>query len=207
MAKVLVAAGSEVNVGDPIMVVVEDEADVSAFKDFKADGANTSPAQASVPEPEPAQAPVTAPSPAPPTAPSPAPPTTQKPSLPTAEQPASLTSGGRVMASPRARMLAAELGYALSAIAGSGPGGRVVAADVQSHTPLPSGAPSEDESKVVAPPGDGSLDFAVNPTSASIAARLTYSAQTAPVSDYTIYALRHVCACAAALLLDHGVCS
>ena len=46
------------------------------------------------------------------------------------EQP---TSGqdGRILSSPNARRVAAELGVAIAAVAGSGPGGRIVAADVQ----------------------------------------------------------------------------
>jgi len=40
-------------------------------------------------------------------------------------------SGGRVKASPVARRLAGELGVDLSALAGSGPGGRIVKADVE----------------------------------------------------------------------------
>ena len=46
------------------------------------------------------------------------------------EQP---TSGqdGRILSSPNARRVAAELGVDIAAVAGSGPGGRIVAADVQ----------------------------------------------------------------------------
>lgn len=196
VAKVLVAAGSEVNVGDPIMVVVEDEDDVSAFKDFKADSAKTATTQAPAPSPDPA----------------PAPPAAVNRSLPAAEQPASPANSGRVVASPRARMLARERGYDLSVIAGSVPGGRVVAAHVISHSPSPP-PPSGDqgvgkEDAIRVPPSEvGTLDIRVKPESASIAARLTYSVQTAPVSRRTSYALRSVCACAAALLLDHGICS
>lgn len=44
---------------------------------------------------------------------------------------ASTESGGRVKASPLARKVAAELGVDLSSVSGSGPGGRVVEADVR----------------------------------------------------------------------------
>lgn len=40
--------------------------------------------------------------------------------------------GGRILSSPNARRVAAELGVDIAAVAGSGPGGRVVSEDVQS---------------------------------------------------------------------------
>ncbi len=55
VAKILVEAGSgEINVGVPIMVTVEDEEDVAAFKDFVPEVEEAAPAAA---EPEPAAAP------------------------------------------------------------------------------------------------------------------------------------------------------
>lgn len=46
------------------------------------------------------------------------------------EAPAART-GGKVLASPKARMFAKKMGVNLSAVRGSGPGGRIVAADVE----------------------------------------------------------------------------
>jgi pyruvate dehydrogenase E2 component (dihydrolipoamide acetyltransferase) len=40
-------------------------------------------------------------------------------------------AGGRIVASPYAKKLAAEAGVSLEGLAGSGPGGRIVAEDVQ----------------------------------------------------------------------------
>merc|ERR1719473_2611295 len=61
LAKILApAGGGEVKVGDPIMVVCEDLADVAAFADFKVEAA-----AAAAPAPTPAPAPVAAPAPAP----------------------------------------------------------------------------------------------------------------------------------------------
>jgi pyruvate dehydrogenase E2 component (dihydrolipoamide acetyltransferase) len=48
--------------------------------------------------------------------------------------------GGRVRASPVARKMAAELGIELGTIAGSGPGGRIVKADVEAAMAAPAGA-------------------------------------------------------------------
>lgn len=50
--------------------------------------------------------------------------------------------GGRILSSPNARRVAAELGVDLAAVAGSGPGGRIVSEDVQSFAEtLPAPAP------------------------------------------------------------------
>ncbi len=53
---------------------------------------------------------------------------TATPSPPVSHQPA---PGGRIKASPLARRIARETGVELSALSGSGPGGRIVRADVQ----------------------------------------------------------------------------
>ncbi len=52
-------------------------------------------------------------------------------------------SDGRVIASPLARKLAANAGYSLSEITGSGPGGRIIKADVDSFTPVPAATAKE----------------------------------------------------------------
>ena len=51
--------------------------------------------------------------------------------------------GGRILSSPNARRVAAELGVDIAAVAGSGPGGRIVSEDVQSFAEArPAPAPS-----------------------------------------------------------------
>ena len=76
-------------------------------------------------------------------------------------------AGGRIKASPVARRMAAESGIALAGLAGSGPGGRIVKADVEAAlaagapgvapTPAPAPAPSAAEpvppAPVPPPPG------------------------------------------------------
>ncbi|MYG98926.1 MAG: 2-oxo acid dehydrogenase subunit E2 [Acidimicrobiaceae bacterium] len=42
-------------------------------------------------------------------------------------------AGGRILSSPNARRVAAELGIDIAAVSGSGPGGRIVSEDVQRH--------------------------------------------------------------------------
>ena len=95
------------------------------------------------------------------------------------------SSGEAPRATPLARRLARQAGLALAAIAGSGPRGRIVAADVRGavdHNPAPA-APAPASSgdglqKLYAP---GSYDvIPVDGMRRTIAARLTESKQTVP---------------------------
>ncbi len=78
---------------------------------------------------------------------------------------------GKISASPKARRLAAERGLALAEIAGSGPGGAVLAADVLSALPVAgtvaksSPALSEPEMKATQP---GAPGFSASPQEASL---------------------------------------
>ena len=63
---------------------------------------------------------------------------------------AAMTNGGRIKASPVARRVARELGIDLAAVQGTGPGGRIVKADVESAepgqaAPQPEAAPQPQE--------------------------------------------------------------
>ena len=58
-----------------------------------------------------------------------------RPSAHAASTPTASASGARVKASPLAKKVAKEKGVELSALSGSGPGGRIVAKDVQSAQP------------------------------------------------------------------------
>lgn len=97
VAKVLADQGVEVKVGDPILVLVEDAADVPAFKDFEVSAASApaAPVQeapAAPPEPAPVPAPVPAPAPVAATQADPAPaPAPVAPTPHAATQPASAT--------------------------------------------------------------------------------------------------------------------
>ncbi len=112
IAKIVVPEGTdEVKVGTVIALIAGEGEDVSA--------ASSAPASAPAPATLPAPAPATAaspPAPAPAPAPSPA--------------PAPAAAGDRVKASPLARRLAGQQGIDLAGLAGSGPGGRIVKADV-----------------------------------------------------------------------------
>jgi pyruvate dehydrogenase E2 component (dihydrolipoamide acetyltransferase) len=123
IAKILVPEGSdEVKVGTVIALIAGEGEDVSAASAAHASAPPPPPAAAKDPiardgggtgAGEPAkEAPAPAPAPAP-----------ASPAAPPAE-------GGRVKASPLARRLAEQQGIDLAALQGSGPGGRIVKADV-----------------------------------------------------------------------------
>jgi len=100
-------------------------------------------------------------------------------------------AGGRVLASPLARRMADDAGIPLSAIAGSGPNGRVIRADIENYKP-PAAAPAPAKAgKTEGPvqrPLYGSLapiaptqDIALNMMRKTIGKRLLESTQSMPV--------------------------
>ena len=122
LGAVLLPAGSSAPVGDTIGLVVETEAEL---QELQAKGA---------PAAVPASAPVAA---AP--APRASAPVAAAVVIPAAAAPAG--DGNRVVASPRARKLAQQLGVRLDGLQGSGPHGRLVAADVEKAAGRPSTSP------------------------------------------------------------------
>ena len=132
LRKILIGEGTAAPVGDVIAVIAEADEDIEALI---GDAAAAAPAAVSA-APAAAEADAAAPAAPAPSgngAPAPAP---------------APVSGGRVKASPVARKLAAEHGLDLTAIAGSGPGGRVVKRDVEEaaksgvSVPAPAAAPA-----------------------------------------------------------------
>ncbi|MCK0197665.1 pyruvate dehydrogenase complex dihydrolipoamide acetyltransferase [Ancylobacter sp. 6x-1] len=124
LAKILVPEGTQdVPVNQLIAVLAADGEDVSAA----ASGAGSAP-KAEAPKEAPK---AEAPKPEVPKAEAPAP----APAAPAAPAAAATAGGNRVFASPLARRLAKEKGIDVAAVKGSGPKGRVVAADVASAKP------------------------------------------------------------------------
>ena len=115
LAAVLMPAGSTAPVGETIGLIVETEAEIA---DAQAKAPSAAPV-ASAPAPTPAPAAVQAPAPTP--APTPAP----------VAAAAAPVANGRVVASPRAKKLASQMGVDLSTVRGSGPHGRIQAEDVE----------------------------------------------------------------------------
>jgi pyruvate dehydrogenase E2 component (dihydrolipoamide acetyltransferase) len=173
VAKLLVPAGQEVPVNTPVMVLVADKALVPAFADFTLDAAAVAaPAEVAAPSP-----PAAAPTPA--VAPSSAP----TPSAPT---------GGPVFASPLARKLAQEKGLPIAQMKGTGPGGRIIAADVQEYQPVVTAAVTTTAAAVAAPTvaasapaaapmaGAGYTDYPISSAMTDTAARLMHSKRNVP---------------------------
>lgn len=185
IAKLLVAAGTEVTVGVPVMIVVEDPAHVAAFADYthvQTQGTKVA-AKTNAPPP--------------PIQPTPSTRTTAPTSAPSST---TITkSSGKVFASPLARKLAKDMNYDVSTIPGTGPSGRVVAADVKSFQPataLVAAATTTTTSAAAATAsqtdpsrgvirdvtiGDGFKDYPIaSQSAAEVAARLAQSKRNVP---------------------------
>ncbi|CAH1772921.1 unnamed protein product [Owenia fusiformis] len=173
LAKILVPGGTkDVKLGELVCIIVEDEANVAAFKDY-VPPAGAAPAAPAEPAPAPVAAAAPPPTPTPAPIPPPAPVSAPLP-------PAAAPSGGRVIASPLAKTLAAEKGIDLSQVTGTGPEGRIRGQDVQSFTPSAASTPSV---VVATPPptaGAGFVDIPLSSMRQVIAKRLTESKQTIP---------------------------
>ena len=148
LAAVLMPAGSTAPVGETIGLIVESEAEIA---DAKA-SAPAAPA-AAAPAPTataPASAPTPAPAPVAAAAPVAAPP-------PAAIQPsAPVVNDGRIVASPRAKKLASQMGVDLATVRGSGPHGRIQAEDVEKASGQPISVPRVAEGTAPAVTGGAS---------------------------------------------------
>ena len=88
--------------------------------------------------------------------------------------PAPATTGGRARATPVARRLALQLGVDLDGLDGSGPGGRIVASDVEAAAGGTAAAPAADEGLVPA------TVLEHGPTQRTIAQRMSESRSAIP---------------------------
>lgn len=161
LVKLLVEEGTTVPVGEPIAIL--DTGDGGAAEEPAAEAQPAAEAPAAA-EPAKQEAPAPAQAPAP---------------APAAAQPAAAapTTDGRVKASPLARRLAAEHGVDLRTVAGTGPGGRIVKADVlqaAQQAPAPAAAP------VPAVPTPEDKIIPMSRMRQTIARRLVESKQQAP---------------------------
>jgi pyruvate dehydrogenase E2 component (dihydrolipoamide acetyltransferase) len=133
LGKILVADGTEgVKVNEPIAILVAE-----------GESAAAPPPAAPVAEAGETGAPAAARS-APPPAPATAPPPTAAPNGHDAE-------GARIFASPLARRMAQQAGIDLATLKGSGPGGRIVKADIEAGLQRPAAAPKPAAAPVAAP--------------------------------------------------------
>ncbi len=161
--KIYAPAGSQLPVGDPICAIGKAG---EAAPDPK--GKPAAPKAAAAPIPE----------------------TTGIPCIPAAPAanaaPAPQSDASRTSASPYARRMAEKAALNVAALAGTGPGGRVVARDVAAAASAPvSAAPAGPVNVAVAPPADGKgiqpdADVPVGGMRATIARRLLESKNTVP---------------------------
>jgi pyruvate dehydrogenase E2 component (dihydrolipoamide acetyltransferase) len=128
---IIVEVDETLAVGAPLLVLGDKDEDVpQSFVDSLSGDAPAAPAAEAAPAGEAAPTPAPAPAPTPTPAPAPAP----------APEPAK--PAGRVMASPRAKKLAADLGVDLSALTGTGPGGKITEQDVKGAAEAKPSAPA-----------------------------------------------------------------
>ena len=165
LAAVLMPAGSTAPVGETIGLIVETEAEIA---DAKANAPAAPAAQAASAAP-PAAAPAATPpvAAAAPVAPDPVAPAPVAPA-PVAAAPvaaAPVVSNGRVVASPRAKKLASQMGVDLATVRGSGPHGRIQAEDVEQASGQPISVPRVAEG--TAPAAVGSASSTAAPAAAA----------------------------------------
>ena len=162
LAAVLMPAGSTAPVGETIGLIVETEAEIA---DAKANApAPAAPAAAAAPAATPPTPPVAA-------APvAPAPVAAAPVAAPVAAAPvaAPVVSNGRVVASPRAKKLASQMGVDLATVRGSGPHGRIQAEDVEQASGQPISVPRVAEG--TAPASGGSASSTAAPAAPPAAA-------------------------------------
>jgi pyruvate dehydrogenase E2 component (dihydrolipoamide acetyltransferase) len=204
LRKIFVPAGGKAPVGSLIGIIADAKEDISAMLAQAPAAAAPAPAPAAVAAPAvkppaappPAAAPkgaaasATAAAPVPSAAPAPAAaPATEAPVAVAAPTPAIAPAAppdhtdGRVKASPLARTMAARQNIPLAAVAGSGPGGRIVKRDIEGYAPGPpaaaarAGAPAP---VVPFPAVAAGQDFPLSGMRKTIARRLAESKFSAP---------------------------
>ncbi|XP_045226966.2 dihydrolipoyllysine-residue acetyltransferase component of pyruvate dehydrogenase complex, mitochondrial isoform X5 [Macaca fascicularis] len=173
LAKILVPEGTrDVPLGTPLCIIVEKEADISAFADYRPTEVTDLKPQAPPPTPPPVATVPPTPQPVAPTPSAPCPATPAGPK-------------GRVFVSPLAKKLAVEKGIDLTQVKGTGPDGRITKKDIDSFVPSKA-APAP--AAVVPPTGPGMApvptgvftDIPISNIRRVIAQRLMQSKQTIP---------------------------
>ena len=156
----------DVELGKVVAIIVEDKADLDAFKNYTAESASAPAAAPAEPAGQAATPAAAAVSSSPAAAP------TQ-------------SSGDRVFVSPLAKRMAEEKGLSLDSIKGTGPNNRIIAADVEEAKSQPASAPAKAPAAAAKPaelPSTAAAyeDFENSQIRKVIAERLTYSKQNIP---------------------------
>ncbi|MDX6691296.1 MAG: hypothetical protein QOG15_2753 [Solirubrobacteraceae bacterium] len=166
--KWLKADGDAVTRGEPLAEIETDkatltyEADAAGVLTILAAAGETHPIGAVIARLDagngagPATAAAAAPEPAPEIEAEAEPPTqVAPPPAPASAPPPATNGGGRLKASPVARRIAKDLGIDLRQLAGTGPGGRIVRADVEGFDPAAAPPPAPDVTRAVTPTEPG----------------------------------------------------
>ncbi|XP_065162563.1 dihydrolipoyllysine-residue acetyltransferase component of pyruvate dehydrogenase complex, mitochondrial [Atheta coriaria] len=178
LAKILIPAGSKgVPIGKLVCIIVENEADVAAFKDFKDD--SPAPAKAATAAATPTEAPAAPAAPPPPPPPAPV----QQAPPPAAPKEAS-AQGTRVYASPMAKRLAEQRQIRLQG-KGTGLFGSITSSDLDQMPAGGAAAPAAGPPSMGAPriqttAGNSYIDIPNSNMRATIAKRLTQSKSMIP---------------------------
>ena len=146
LAAVLMPAGSTAPVGETIGLIVETEAEIAEAQ-AKSGGSGGAAPQAPAAPSTPASAPAAPSAPPAPTQQAPAP----SVPAPAPAAPAPVVNDGRLVASPRAKKLASQMGVNLATVRGSGPNGRIQAEDVERAAGRPVTPPRVGEGTAAAP--------------------------------------------------------
>lgn len=182
LAKILQQAGAgRIKVNVPVAIVVEKKADIDAVKDYNP-AASDSSAAAVEEEGEEEEEEVVAAA------------TSSGSNKSSSPSSASSREGGRVIASPYAKLLSKEKGFEIGDISGTGPNGRIIASDVLSFTPqakkTSSSASKSASASSASASSSASLgdydDVSVTTIKRVTAERLTHSKQTIPHFYLTI---------------------
>lgn len=159
---VLAKTGEEIKVGTPIAILAESaEEDISALLAQAQSGAPAAAAKPQAP-PQPAATPMPLAAAQPP---------------PAAKATPAAGNGGRVKISPYGRKLAEQSRVDWRALTGSGPGGRIIARDVQAAI---AGGAAPARPQPVAAPGAAYEDLPLNLMRKAIAKRMAEAKQTIP---------------------------
>ncbi len=194
LGKILIPAGTDnVAVNTPIAILLEEGEDASALDGYKAEG-GAAPADAPAPATEEKAEAAPSSAPAAPAVPTSSP--ASEPAKNTASGPAK--SEDRIFASPLARRIAKDAGLDLGAIAGTGPHGRIIKADVEksiasggakapaAQPAAAAAAPAPAAQAVTPPPAGNFEEIPLTNMRKTIARRLSEAKQTIPHFYLTI---------------------
>uniref|UniRef100_A0AC35TNB5 Acetyltransferase component of pyruvate dehydrogenase complex n=1 Tax=Rhabditophanes sp. KR3021 TaxID=114890 RepID=A0AC35TNB5_9BILA len=163
LAKILIPEGAkDIPIGKLLCIIVPNKDDVAAFANYSADSASAAAPPKTTAAPAKAAAPAT------------------PQTVSSVPQPKQHTPQQRIFVTPFAKKIAQQTGVDLSQVSGSGPHGRILAADVASFTPSPVTSPVTEVPVFTPIPGASYTDIPLTNMRKTIAKRLTESKSSIP---------------------------